>query len=137
MAKDFYMQMFHISHIPFLHFVEGKGEPEKLKAVLFYVHHDQLIDEINPKLEAGGCRPITANELNDLFRMQEGVLEQMKFDSILATDPHSIENEPGGGKILTAIWCGEDGSLGIRRIRIRHATLWNHSGIYVAAVKKE
>jgi hypothetical protein len=137
MTKDFYVPGFCISYIPFLHFLEGKSEPEKLKAVLFYVHHDQLVDEINPKLEAEGCRPITGEELKELFRMQEGILAQMTFDSILATDPHLIENEPGGGKILTAIWCGEDGNLGMRRILFRHATLWNHAGIYVAAVKKE
>lgn len=137
MAKDFYVPGFHLSYIPFLYFVDGKKEPERLKVLLFYVHHAQFIDEINPKLEVAKCRPMAANELKELFRMQEGILDQIEFEWIIATGPEAVEEVQGGGKIITAIRSDEDRRLGICDVRMQSPLLVDHAGIYVAAVKKE
>lgn len=135
MANDFYVPGFSISYIPFFHFLEGSQVPEKMKAVLFYVHHDQRLDQVNSKLDKAGCRPMKRQELNELFRMQAGILAQSQFEYLLATDPSEIEDHPKG-KVVHAIDSDCEGEMKIIRLLVRDF-LPNHAGYYVAAVKKE
>lgn len=135
MANDFYPGNFHISHIPFLRFLEGKKEPERVKGVLFYVHHDQHLDKVNAKLAAKGCRAATKEDLQLFFRMQEGILVQLSFYCILATDPQSVEREDSAKEsTLFGIVSSEDKNVQIRKVKFDLDILPGHLPIYVLGV---
>lgn len=140
--NDFYRIQATLNGMPFI--VKKRKEEKELRAIFFYVHHDQEILEINAKytkFEKVKCRPATAEEFSAFFKQNKMILAEksFKYDGIVSTHPDSITQSEEDKKkkqvTIPCIW-RRDGVPILGNMQADRGILWGHSGILVMAVEK-
>lgn len=140
--NDFYRIQATLNGMPFM--VKKIREEKELRAIFFYVHHDQEILEINAKyakFEKVKCRPATTEEFSAFFEQNKMILAEksFKYSGIVSTHPDSItqskEDKEKNQVTIPCIW-RRDGVPIFGNMKADRGILWGHSGTLVMAVEE-